>query len=166
MPEDSPIRASLNELLSKCFRLNRGLLEASQQLTEGTGITGAQWGVLTSLSRGGDPQTVAETARQMGLARQSVQRVADILAENGLVKYLPSPDDKRAKLVQVSKAGQALIRQLEKRQQSWINGIAPDSSAEEINAAFQLVKKIRQRLNTPASGVNWGDLLNFKRIIS
>ena len=146
MPEDSPNRASLNELLGECFRLNRGLLEASQQLTEGTGITGAQWGVLTSLSQGGDPRTVAETARQMGLARQSVQRVTDILAENGLVKYLPSADDKRAKLVQVSTAGQALIRQLEKQQQSWINGIAPDCSAEEINAAFQLMKKIRQRL--------------------
>ncbi len=146
MRKDSSNRTALNNLLGECFRLNRGIVRASQQLTEGTGITPAQWGVLASLSQGSEPRTVAETARLMGRARQTIQRVADILAESGLVTYLPSLDDKRAKLVKLSKSGQELVRQLEKQQHAWISGIASDCSAEEINAAFQLVKKVCQRL--------------------
>jgi DNA-binding MarR family transcriptional regulator len=146
MPEYSSPAASLSDLLGECFRLNSSLLAASRQLTEDTGITGAQWGVLTSLGLGGDSRTVAETARQMGHARQSVQRVADVLAEKGLLRYSPNPRDKRAKLADVTEAGKALLEQLEIQQRVWIKGIAPDSSTEEINIAFQLVKKIRQRM--------------------
>ena len=146
MPKNRPHGSVLNELLRECFRLNRCLMEASQQLTEGTGVTGAQWGVLTALGQGDAPRTVAETARQMGLARQSVQRVADVLASNGLVSYLPNPEDKRAKLAELTVAGRKLLRQLEKQQQAWVEAIATDCSDADINGAFQSVKKIRQRM--------------------
>ena len=146
MPEKYPHGSALNELLRECFRLNRCLMEASQQLTEGTGVTGAQWGVLTALGQGVAPRTVAETARQMGLARQSVQRVADVLAENGLVRYLPNPEDKRAKLAEVTRAGRTLLGQLEKQQQAWVDDVAADCSKAELNSALRLVQKIRARM--------------------
>jgi DNA-binding MarR family transcriptional regulator len=146
MPDKLQYDASLDHLLGECFRLNRGLLDASEQLTEGTGITAAQWGVLTALASGGVPRTVARIAQQMGLARQSVQRVADILTEKGLAKYWPNPDNKRAKLAKVTETGRALLEQTKNKQRAWLNGIAPDSSPEEINAAFQQLKKIRQRM--------------------
>jgi len=146
MATNRPHGSDLNELLRECFRLNRGLMEVSQQLTAGTRVTGAQWGVLTALGQGNIPRTVAETARQMGLARQSVQRVADVLADKGLVSYLPNPEDKRAKLVEVSRAGRALLGQLEQQQQAWVDDVAADCSGAEIKAALQLVKKIRQRM--------------------
>jgi DNA-binding MarR family transcriptional regulator len=122
-------------------------MDASRQLTAGTGVSGAQWGVLTALDQGSEPRTVAETARQMGLARQSVQRVADVLEDKGLVKYLPDPEDKRARLAAVTQAGRALLGQLEVQQQAWVKDIAADCSHAEISAAFQLVKKIRQRMD-------------------
>ena len=146
MSAKRPNGANLNDLMRECFRVNRGLMEASRQLTEGTGITGAQWGVLTALGQGDEPRTVAETARQMALARQSVQRVADVLAENGLVAYLPNPDDKRAKLAEVTRAGRRLLLKLEKQQQKWIADIAADCSDADINTAFRLVQKIRQQM--------------------
>ena len=147
MPDSLPRATALNELLQECFRLNRCLLEAAQQLTDGAGVTGAQWGVLTALSQGGQPRTVAETARRMGLARQSVQRVADVLADNGLVNYLPNLDDRRAKLAEVTKAGRALLAKLEKRQQVWVNGIVGDRRDADINMAMRLVKEIRQQIS-------------------
>ena len=146
MPENRANGAILNELLRECFRLNRCLMQASQQLTEGSGVTGAQWGVLTALGQGDAPRTVAETARQMGLARQSVQRVADVLANKGLVRYLQNPEDKRAKLAEVTAAGRELLWQLEELQHEWVNAIATDCSNAEISEAFQSVKKIRQRM--------------------
>ncbi len=147
MSTNLPDGFALNELMRECFRLNRSLLEASQQLTESTGVTGTQWGVLTALGYGHELRTVAETARRMGLARQSVQRIADVLADNNLVKYLPNPADKRAKLVEVTAPGKALLKQLEARQHAWAVGAASNHSDADINLAAQLVKSIRQRIS-------------------
>lgn len=149
MTDNRPRATILNELMQECFRLNRGLLDVSQQLTDGTPVTGAQWGVLTALAQGNqkdEPATVAETARRMGLARQSVQRVTDVLADNGLVKYLPNPDDKRAKFALVTPAGRRLLARLEDRQLSWVSDIVAGHSAAELTAAMQLIKDIRNKM--------------------
>src|SRR3982751_5517025 len=45
--------------------------------------------------------TVARVARLLGLARQSVQRVADLLAREGLTSYEDNPDHLRAKLIRL-----------------------------------------------------------------
>jgi DNA-binding MarR family transcriptional regulator len=147
MSVSPPHGSALNELMRESFLLNRSLLEAARQLTESTGVSGAQWGVLAALDFGGEPRTVAETARRMALARQSVQRVSDVLADNNLVKYLPNSADKRAKLVEVTLAGRALLKQLEERQHAWVAGVASNHSDLNINAAAELVKNIRQRIS-------------------
>jgi DNA-binding MarR family transcriptional regulator len=147
MSVSPPHGSALNELMRESFLLNRSLLEAARQLTESTGVSGAQWGVLAALDFGGEPRTVAETARRMALARQSVQRVSDVLADNNLVKYLPNLADKRAKLVEVTPAGRALLQQLEERQHAWVAGVASNHSDLDINAAAELVKNIRQRIS-------------------
>jgi DNA-binding MarR family transcriptional regulator len=59
---------------------------------------------------------------------------------------LPNPEDKRAKLAELTVAGRKLLRQLEKQQQAWVEAIATDCSNADINGAFQSVKKIRQRM--------------------
>jgi DNA-binding MarR family transcriptional regulator len=147
MTKKPPFSSVLNELMSECFRLNRSYLDVSQQLTEGAGVTGTQWGVLAALGQGGEPTTVAATARRMGLARQSVQRITDVLADTGLVNYLPNPEDKRAKLVEVTAAGRALLADMKARQHAWVDSIVGDYSDTDIDAAIQLIKNIRQRIS-------------------
>jgi DNA-binding MarR family transcriptional regulator len=48
----------------------------------------------------------------MGITRQSVQRIADILAERGLAEYLPNPAHRRAKLLTPTEAGRAAIARI------------------------------------------------------
>jgi DNA-binding MarR family transcriptional regulator len=48
------------------------------------------------------PLSVAQIARNMGVARQSVQRLADNLERQGIVEYAPNPDHGRAKLVRLN----------------------------------------------------------------
>ena len=135
MTDKPPFSNVLNELMNECFRLNRSYLDVSQQLTEGAGVTGTQWGVLAALGQGDAPATVAETARRMALARQSVQRVADVLADTGLVNYLPNPQDRRAKLVEVTAAGRALLVDMKGRQHAWVDSIVGDCSEANIDSA-------------------------------
>jgi DNA-binding MarR family transcriptional regulator len=150
MQDDLPQRSALNDLMRECFRLNRSLLDVSQRLTEGTPLTGAQWGVLTAIAPGHgneEPGTVAETARRMGLARQSVQRVTDVLAANGLVEYLPNPGDKRAKFVAVTPEGRTWLTELEQRQLAWVSDLVGQHSGAEIDTALRLIKDVRARIS-------------------
>jgi DNA-binding MarR family transcriptional regulator len=48
----------------------------------------------------------------MGITRQSVQRVADILADRGLARYLPNPAHRRAKLLTATDEGRAAIARI------------------------------------------------------
>jgi DNA-binding MarR family transcriptional regulator len=139
--------AAINDLLRVCFRLNRSLVDAAQLLTDGTPVTGAQWGVLTSFATHAGPGTVAEVARRMNLARQSVQRVADVLEAAGLVEYLPNPADKRAKLVRVTSAGAELLDELEVRQQAWLQEVVGNLGEADIAAAARLVDSVAAEIS-------------------
>jgi DNA-binding MarR family transcriptional regulator len=59
-----------------------------------------------------EPLTVAGIAREMGITRQSVQRIADILADRGLAEYLPNPAHRRAKLLTPTAEGRAAIARI------------------------------------------------------
>ena len=99
------------ELLSAAaittFRLNGQFLALAEELARPAGLTAAWWQVLGAVL--GEPLTVAGIAREMGITRQSVQRVADILAERGLARYLPNPAHRRAKLLVPTEQGRAAI---------------------------------------------------------
>ncbi|HET9974308.1 MAG TPA: MarR family transcriptional regulator, partial [Streptosporangiaceae bacterium] len=56
--------------------------------------------------------TVAGIAREMGITRQSVQRIADILADRGLAEYLPNPAHRRAQLLTPTAEGRAAIARI------------------------------------------------------
>ncbi|MDF2695229.1 MAG: MarR family transcriptional regulator [Labilithrix sp.] len=85
------------------------------------GQTSARWQVLGVVDHG--PATVAAVARTMGLARQSVQRTADRLAEDGLIAYLDNPSDRRAQLVALTAKGRKVLRTIEAAQASWARDI-------------------------------------------
>jgi DNA-binding MarR family transcriptional regulator len=98
------------ELLSAAaittFRLNGQFLALAEELARPAGLTAAWWQVL------GEPLPVAGIAREMGITRQSVQRVADILAERGLAQYLPNPAHRRAKLLTPTEQGRDAIARI------------------------------------------------------
>ena len=66
------------DLILETFRLNGKLLAAGDKLTSGLPLSSARRQVLGEIIDG--PFTVAQIARNMGLKRQSVQRIDTILA--------------------------------------------------------------------------------------
>jgi DNA-binding MarR family transcriptional regulator len=92
------------------FKLNGQFLALAEELARPAGLTAAWWQVLGAVL--GEPLSVAGVAREMGITRQSVQRIADILAERGLAEYLPNPAHRRAKLLAPTQAGRAAIARI------------------------------------------------------
>jgi DNA-binding MarR family transcriptional regulator len=93
------------------FRLNGQFLEVSEILARPVGLTAAWWQVLGAVLY--EPLPVAGIARVMGITRQSVQRVADLLVERGLAEYAANPAHRTAKLLTVTEAGRAAVRRIE-----------------------------------------------------
>ncbi|WP_073378900.1 MarR family winged helix-turn-helix transcriptional regulator [Nocardiopsis flavescens] len=93
------------------FRLNGQFLAVAEELARPAGLTAARWQVLGAVTD--TPKAVSGIARELGTARQSVQRIADVLVEQGLAEYLPNPAHSRAKLLSPTAEGVAALRRID-----------------------------------------------------
>jgi DNA-binding MarR family transcriptional regulator len=75
---------------------------------------GGGFGFMRSLALLG-PLTVPQIARMRPTSRQRMQRLADELAAEGLVKFIDNPKHRRSKLVQLTRQGEARYRELNAR---------------------------------------------------
>ncbi len=90
------------------FRLNGQALAIAEDLAGPVGLTAAWWQVLATVLR--EPLSVADISRFVGTSRQSVQRVADRLVDEGLAEYRPNPAHRRAKLLTPTDNGRSAVR--------------------------------------------------------
>jgi DNA-binding MarR family transcriptional regulator len=124
----------LTDVIIATFRLNGRLLEVAQQLAAEGGLTAAWWQVLGGVLD--QPRTVAEVGRRMGMTRQGVQRVADLLVERGLAEYRSNPSHRRAKLLACTEAGYWAVRQVTLVQHPWSNRIGAEIGTDDLRGAL------------------------------
>jgi DNA-binding MarR family transcriptional regulator len=75
---------------------------------------GGGFGFIRSLAQLG-PLTVPQIAQMRPTSRQRMQRLADELAAEGLVKFIDNPKHRRSKLVLLTRKGAARYRELNAR---------------------------------------------------
>jgi DNA-binding MarR family transcriptional regulator len=141
---------ALTELMLETFRLNGRLLAAGDRLVAPLGLTSARWQVLGAVAMAGRAEPVAHIARDMGLTRQSVQRIVDAMAAEGLVAFAENPHHRRAKLVALTERGRAAYDAAILQHVGWSNALAEGWSADEIAGATVVMKALRARLETPS----------------
>jgi DNA-binding MarR family transcriptional regulator len=83
---------------------------SSEQIASEQGQTVARWHVMSVLSD--HAFTVPAIARRLGLTRQSVQRVADELVDEGVVKRSGNPDHQRSPLLALTTEGRETLRKI------------------------------------------------------
>jgi DNA-binding MarR family transcriptional regulator len=137
---------TFTDLVLEVFRLNGRLLSAGDRLTKPVGLTSARWQVLGALEDQG--RSVAQIARKMGLARQNVQRLADVLEKEGIVAYAPNPDHRRAKLVCLTERGKKALEELGRRQAAWANQIASCARDSDMKLALDVLTKLRSAVES------------------
>jgi DNA-binding MarR family transcriptional regulator len=130
----------LTDVILTTFRLNGRLLEVAQGLGAAGGLTAAWWQVLGGILD--QPRTVAEIGRRMGMTRQGVQRVADLLVDRGLAEYRPNPAHRRAKLLACTEAGYWAIRRIALVQRPWANRIGADVGAGNLADALSTMHRL------------------------
>jgi hypothetical protein len=85
----------------------------------------------------------------MGLTRQSVQRVADLLVQRELAEYLPNPAHARAKLLAPTDAGWAAIDRLRDRTLAWAGPITAAVGEQELRQAIRTMDTLIASMSKP-----------------
>lgn len=130
--------AILTELIRSVFPLNGRLLEAGDTISGEVDLSSALWQVLGAIND--KPRSASQIGRVMGLARQSVQRSVNIMAEDGLVEFIQNPDHKTSPLVQMTKKGHGAYKTVMRLQISWSNNLAKNFKAKDLQIAVDVLQ--------------------------
>jgi DNA-binding MarR family transcriptional regulator len=139
-PEDAWTRFAMS-----LFKVNGLIIRAGEGITNPIGQSSARWQVL---GRVYEPTTVAKIARDIGHARQSVQRIADILAAEGLVSYEDNPTDRRARLLELTSDGAEVLTKIYERQVEWSLKIMEELSSTQLVQIANKLDDIAQVLES------------------
>ncbi|MDX2670023.1 MarR family transcriptional regulator [Streptomyces sp. NRRL_ISP-5395] len=141
---------SQQELLSRAaltvFRLNGQFLSVADELARPGGLTAAWWQVLGAVLP--EPLPVAGIARAMGITRQSVQRIADLLVERGLAEYAENPAHRRAKLLRVTGAGREAVSRIGPSHAEFAARLVGELGVEGVVEAVRVLERLSQTLDT------------------
>ncbi|MCF6458157.1 MarR family transcriptional regulator [Pseudoalteromonas sp. MMG024] len=143
----SPEGALLTSIILDIFRLNGLLIQEGDKLVKELGLTSARWKVLGALSSSNVPLTVSDIARNMGQSRQSVQRLANEMTEEGLLVNFDNPNDKRAKLYSLAESGVKSFAEAMEKQSIWANKLVVDIPEKELENTSNLLQKITLKLD-------------------
>lgn len=141
----SPEGEAYTKLILTVLRFWSSVDRHGRAITEPFGQTPARWQVLGGIW--GAPRTVPQIARRMGLTRQSVQRVANALEDEGLAVFLSNPEHQRSPLLSLTDRGTEVIEGIDEAQVRWSNQTAEGLSSDEMRSAAHVLQEITKRLD-------------------
>ena len=110
-PRHTPAGAVLTDLIIPIIRLEAHFSRAGESIASTAGQTLARWLTLEMVAD--RPATVAQIAKRLDLTRQSVQRIADLLAQDRLTEYVDNPAHRTSKLVRLTGRGRRTLSSIQ-----------------------------------------------------
>jgi DNA-binding MarR family transcriptional regulator len=138
--------ALLSDTALAVFRLNGQFLDVAEELARPAGLTAAWWQVLGAVLT--EPLPVAGIARSMGITRQSVQRIADLLVDRGLAEYRPNPAHSRAKLVVPTESGRAAVARIAPDHRQLAERLARELGIKEFQHTLEVLQRLSAALDS------------------
>jgi|Tabmets5t2r1_1033131.scaffolds.fasta_scaffold06375_2 DNA-binding MarR family transcriptional regulator len=148
-PTRTPAGDAFTTFLGQVIGLTRRFTTAGEALAKPAGQTLARWLVLETIQD--RPATVAQIARTLLLARQGVQRLADVLVRDGLAAYQDNPAHRRAKLVRITPQGHATLRAIQTAQAAWADALGAEIGEAELRRASILLDRVLQTVGRQAA---------------
>lgn len=138
-----------SELTLESFKLAALLVAQGDKLAESAGLSSAKWKILGVLAQARKPLTVPQIGRSMNQSRQAVQRLVDLMRDDGLLLDSDNPNHKKARLFRMSDKGQKIFVDLNELQVPWANEIAENIDRQELKTALKVLKQISSSVNKP-----------------
>ena len=106
---------------------------------------GGRLGLLRAVGEG-SPRTVSELAREAGMARQALQRVAHDLRRAGLLAFLPNPRHRRAPRLALTERGARELAAHAAAEADRLNALARELDPRALREAAHMLRALRERL--------------------
>ncbi|MEU9088591.1 MarR family winged helix-turn-helix transcriptional regulator [Streptomyces sp. NPDC087901] len=130
------------------FHLNGRFLSVAEKLAAPAGLTAAWWQVLGAVIT--EPLPVSGIARSMGITRQAVQRIADLLVGKGLAEYLPNPAHRRAKLLRPTQEGRTAMSRINPGHAEFAARLAQELGDEGFTETVRVLERLTRVMRTLA----------------
>ncbi len=135
---------SFQKLIGEVFRLNGQLLATADRLSKDLDVSTARWQVIAVIRS--EILTVAGISRRLGLTRQSVQRSANTLRDQGIVEFCDNPDHRTSPLIALTTHGREIMDVLLDRQSTLTEHFTDDLnlSVEQIDELSTQLRRMRE----------------------
>jgi DNA-binding MarR family transcriptional regulator len=127
-------------LVARVFQAAGEMRRAGETIAAQVGQTQARWQLMSVVSEG--HRTVPDAARELGVTRQGVQRIADELVGDGLAEYVANPRHQRSPFLQLTSHGHATLTKITAAARRSNQKMTRLFSAEQLDAARDLLRQI------------------------
>src|SRR5215204_6134701 len=162
-PDTADSRAeAIAELMlevAQCFFRVRAIGQKAGLITR---WGGGAFGFMRSVALLG-PLTVPQIAQMRPTSRQRIQRLADELADEGLVEFIDNPKHRRSKLVQLTPKGFSRYSELNVELLSIASTLGVGMSERDIRKASQSVRRLSNELKGHPERLSSGVTRGTKR---
>jgi DNA-binding MarR family transcriptional regulator len=136
-----PGQTPVGDLVRALYEAAAAVRARGEAIAGTAGQSQARWQVLYLLAD--QPRTVPAVARRLGLARQSVQRVIDLLAGEGLAAAEENPDHERSPLYALTEEGQATLARINAAATAWHATVLQAFESAELECGREFLRRLR-----------------------
>jgi DNA-binding MarR family transcriptional regulator len=145
-------------IVADIFELAGRFRADGEEIARTIGQTQARWQVISAASAA--PRTVPQIARRLGVTRQNVQRIADLLVAEGSARFAANPDHRGSPFLLLEKRGQTALEELTRTARSRHVRVARALARTDIVSIHRNLRRLIAALDDsePAKSDNPGNL--------
>jgi DNA-binding MarR family transcriptional regulator len=145
MKDISSAQALISLIVADIFELAGRFRDIGESIARRVGQTQARWQVMSAAS--GDPLTVPQIARRLGVTRQGVQRIADLLVSEDWATFERNPDHRASPLLVLSERGKSALAEITEAAQDMHAALAQELSKAEIDDTHRTLRRLINALD-------------------
>jgi len=132
-------------IVADVFELAGRFRDQGDEIARTVGQTQARWQVMSAASA--DPRTVPQIARRLGVSRQNVQRIADLLVTENWASFEPNPDHRGSPFLVLNPRGRDALAKITKAAGSGHAQLARRLAGTDVGALHRGLRRLIQALN-------------------
>ena len=140
MNADAKPQTLLPLIVADIFELAGHFRANGEGIARTVGQTQARWQVMSAASA--DPRTVPQIARRLGVTRQNVQRIADLLVAESWASFEANPDHRGSPYLVLTRRGRTALDQITSAADGYHARLARKLSATDINSLHRQLRRL------------------------
>ncbi|MDR3607595.1 MAG: MarR family transcriptional regulator [Oligoflexia bacterium] len=120
--------------------------QLNDQVIRPLNLTDAVWRPLLHVARLGKQVNQKQLAQSLGIEGSSLARLIDQLEEQGLIRRIEAPQDRRAKLISLTDRGNAVVTAVQTRIGESHSELLSEITEQDLENCMQILDRIEAKL--------------------